>query len=94
MRTQQEFRTETAANSHSGALAVTLALIGLAGGAALVISTVNLGPWALLPGLALVLVGILALAGLYMQQPNEARILTLFGRGLAGARHSAGGLRG
>jgi len=80
MRTQQEFRTETAANSHSGALAVTLALIGLAGGAALVISTVNLGPWALLPGLALVLVGILALAGLYMQQPNEARILTLFGR--------------
>src|SRR5574343_1761619 len=80
MNTPQEFRTETAARTHSGALAVLLALLSLAAGAALVIAAVTLGPRALLPGMGLVLVGVLGLAGLYMQQPNEARILTLFGR--------------
>jgi len=33
-----------------------------------------------LPQLALVVAGVILLTGLYIQQPNEARVLTLFGR--------------
>lgn len=33
-----------------------------------------------LPQLALVVTGVILLTGLYIQQPNEARVLTLFGR--------------
>ena len=44
-----------------------------------------------LPQLALVVGGVIVLAGLYIQQPNEARVLTLFGRYIGTDRTS--GLR-
>jgi regulator of protease activity HflC (stomatin/prohibitin superfamily) len=72
-------KQERAALTTSGYLAVVAGL-GL----------VALGVWTLksamgsiggvLLGIALLLAALIVLAGLYMQQPNEARILTLFGR--------------
>ncbi|WIV98534.1 SPFH domain-containing protein [Kinneretia aquatilis] len=80
MKSERELRIETPAGTHNGYLAVALGLLALVGGIALMFGVVNLGPKVLIPALALLLIGVLALAGLYMQQPNEARILTLFGR--------------
>jgi len=80
MRTERELHTETPASTRNGYLAVTVGLLALLAGGALVLGSVALGPRALIPAFALLLIGALALAGLYMQQPNEARILTLFGR--------------
>lgn len=37
-------------------------------------------PLVMLLGVLLIVAAVLTFAGLYMQQPNEARILTLFGR--------------
>jgi regulator of protease activity HflC (stomatin/prohibitin superfamily) len=72
-------RTDTPAQTASGFAAVPVFVVGLALGAALLLAL----PGALwLGGLGALLIAasVLGLAGLYMQQPNEARILTLFGR--------------
>lgn len=76
----QELRVEKAAQTHNGYIAVALGLGGFAAGLALVISSLKNGPALLLAGFSLIGLGALILVGLYMQQPNEARILTLFGR--------------
>jgi regulator of protease activity HflC (stomatin/prohibitin superfamily) len=81
MSTLQGSRVELVARTANGYAAVALGLATLLGGGALLFwglsSFVGL---AVLGGILLLIVGIVALAGLYMQQPNEARILTLFGR--------------
>jgi regulator of protease activity HflC (stomatin/prohibitin superfamily) len=72
-------RTDTPAQTASGFAAIPVFVVGLALGAALLLTL----PGALLLGGlgGLLIAGsALGLAGLYMQQPNEARILTLFGR--------------
>jgi regulator of protease activity HflC (stomatin/prohibitin superfamily) len=72
-------RTDTPAQTASGFAAVPVFVVGLALGAALLLAL----PGALLLGGLgglLIAASVLGLAGLYMQQPNEARILTLFGR--------------
>ncbi len=67
-------------------------LIGLGLLAVAIWRFVALGEGAVgLPQLALVVGGVIVLAGLYIQQPNEARVLTLFGRYIGTDRTS--GLR-
>ncbi|WIT13838.1 SPFH domain-containing protein [Paucibacter sediminis] len=80
MQVRQEIRSEKAASTANGYAAVLLGLLGIAGGLALLASGAEAGTLTrILGGLALLIAAAIALAGLYMQQPNEARILTLFG---------------
>jgi regulator of protease activity HflC (stomatin/prohibitin superfamily) len=67
----------TTANGYAGLLG-GLALI--VGSFAVMALAIQGRPWFALAGVPILVVGILVLAGMYMQQPNEARILTLFGR--------------
>lgn len=77
----QVSRVELEANTANGYAAGTLGAAGLLGGAALFIwGAGHFVGLAMLAGVLLVIAGIVTLFGLYMQQPNEARILTLFGR--------------
>ncbi|MBT9501476.1 MAG: SPFH domain-containing protein [Burkholderiaceae bacterium] len=77
MNTVHVNRTELPAKTTNGYIAVLLGAMGLATAAAM-LARGRTGDVLI----AAVLLGIAALllAGLYMQQPNEARILTLFGR--------------
>ncbi|MDR7331628.1 SPFH domain-containing protein [Roseateles asaccharophilus] len=70
---------EKAAKTASGYTAIPLCLTGVALGVALLLS-LQTKPVMVLVGLVIVAISLFCLAGLYMQQPNEARILTLFGR--------------
>ncbi|MEJ5999646.1 SPFH domain-containing protein [Paucibacter soli] len=80
MQVRQEIRSEKVASTANGYAAVLLGLLGIAGGLALLATGAEAGTLArILGGLALLIAAAIALAGLYMQQPNEARILTLFG---------------
>jgi regulator of protease activity HflC (stomatin/prohibitin superfamily) len=69
-------RKELPFHSASGYVMALVALL-LIGLGALILSQ-RLGPWAL--GVAMVLAGMALLPGLYMLQPNEASVLTLFGK--------------
>ena len=80
---------ETDARTANGYLAVLLGLAMAGGGVAMALAARG-GFGAVLGGLTLV-AGVLLLGGLYMQQPNEARLLTLFGRYRGTDRHE--GLR-
>ncbi|MCH7345458.1 SPFH domain-containing protein [Pelomonas sp. CA6] len=80
---------ETDARTANGYLAVLLGLAMAGGGVAMALAAPG-GFGAVLGGLTLV-AGVLLLGGLYMQQPNEARLLTLFGRYRGTDRHE--GLR-
>lgn len=71
---------ETAAFTANGYLALLLGMLAFLAGLALVVLGAKSSLSAVLAGLALMVLGGVSLAGLYMQQPNEARILTLFGR--------------
>lgn len=73
-------RTETHALTTGGFGVIPICLAGLVFGAALLLLAVRGAPLMAVPGVLLIAAGVLGLAGLYMQQPNEARILTLFGR--------------
>ncbi|GAA0739442.1 SPFH domain-containing protein [Ideonella azotifigens] len=77
---QTPARTENPFHSLNGyaMIAAALALI-LAGALSLVLQVLPLVASILL-GVLLVLSGVITLAGLYMLQPNTARILTLFGQ--------------
>lgn len=67
-------RHETALSSMNGYLGAGAGLLAIGVGAML------LRGGAVLPGVLLVVLGILAFSGLYMLQPNETAVLTLFGR--------------
>lgn len=67
-------RQETPLSSMNGYLGAGAGLLAIAVGALL------LRGGALLPGVVLAVLGILAFTGLYMLQPNETAVLTLFGR--------------
>ncbi len=67
-------RHETPLSSMNGYLGAGAGLLAIAVGAML------LRGGAVLPGVLLVVLGILAFSGLYMLQPNETAVLTLFGR--------------
>ncbi|TXS56706.1 SPFH domain-containing protein [Streptomyces sp. t39] len=76
---------ETAAHSIGGGLALLLGLIGLAAGAALVFGAIGVdsgGAKALMivGGIVVGLAAILAMCGLNMVAPGEARVVQLFGR--------------
>lgn len=72
-------RRESPALTANGYLAILAGLAALLGGVLLIGATRGM-PLGLLLGALLLVAGLLILIGLYMQQPNEARILTLFGR--------------
>lgn len=74
MNTLQGSWVEKPARTVNGYLAFGLGLLGLSAGVALFLA------FRPLTGVALIIAALLLFAGLYMQQPNEARILTLFGR--------------
>lgn len=67
-------RHETPLSSMNGYLGAGAGLLAIAVGALLLRGD------AVLPGVVLVVLGILAFTGLYMLQPNETAVLTLFGR--------------
>jgi regulator of protease activity HflC (stomatin/prohibitin superfamily) len=77
--TTEDRRHETPARTANGYAAVGLGMALLAGGLLRVVSSAG-QPLLLVFGIVLLALSALVLAGLYMQQPNEARILTLFGR--------------
>jgi len=83
-------RRESQARTANGYPAVLLGLVALAAGLLLIWATLG-RPAGMLLGALLLLTGPLILAGLYMQQPGEARILTLFGQYRGSDRHE--GLR-
>jgi len=66
-------RQETPLSSMNGYMAFAGALLAIVAGGVLVRAA---GP----VGILLVVVGVIVLAGLYMLQPNESAVLTLFGR--------------
>jgi len=72
-------RRESLASTANGYLAIGVGLGLLVGGVGLMVVSRG-APVLLVMGVLALIAGIIALAGLYMQQPNEARILTLFGR--------------
>ncbi len=74
---QRQEISATTANGYAGLLA-GLAII--ASSFAVMALAIQGRPWFALAGVPVLVGGILVLAGMYMQQPNEARILTLFGR--------------
>ncbi|GAA0632454.1 SPFH domain-containing protein [Streptomyces thermocarboxydovorans] len=76
---------EFAAHSIGGGLALLLGLAGVLGGAALLFSaTAVTGAGAkaalIVPGVLVVIASLLAMAGLNMVAPGEARVVQLFGR--------------
>jgi regulator of protease activity HflC (stomatin/prohibitin superfamily) len=79
MSSQQPHRTENPAATAAGFTAIPVCLIGMAIGAVLLLLSDG-APLMVLAGVLLVGAGGFCLSGLYMQQPNEGRILTLFGR--------------
>ncbi len=72
-------RRETTARTASGYTMGALGLAALAGVAMLVISRAAASPMGLVLVLVLAVLGVFLLVGLYMLQPNEGAILTLFG---------------
>lgn len=82
MALDSKHRTEQPARTISGFMPLAIGLISLCGlplGIALKVT--GNGTAALIAlGALLSLAGVIGLCGLYMQQPNEARLLTLFGR--------------
>lgn len=81
---------ETAASSANGYLMFVVALVLLLGGAALIVNgAANQAFPPVAAGLLGIVLGVITLVGLYMLQPNEAAILTLFGA-YAGSDRNAG----
>jgi regulator of protease activity HflC (stomatin/prohibitin superfamily) len=81
MNKLQGTRVELEASTANGYAALAFWLVGLLGGVALFFwGAGHFVGLAMLAAVLLVIAGIVMLSGLYMQQPNEARILTLFGR--------------
>lgn len=79
MSTSIAGRRESEARTANGYPAVLLGLVALMLGLLLIWAMLG-RPAGMLLGALLLLAGPLVLAGLYMQQPGEARILTLFGQ--------------
>ncbi|GAP38268.1 SPFH domain-containing protein [Piscinibacter sakaiensis] len=71
-------RRERPLHSANGYAALSLGLLAIAAGVALLVLRVLPG-WLMLLPIATIVVAALMLIGLYMLQPNEAAILTLFG---------------
>jgi regulator of protease activity HflC (stomatin/prohibitin superfamily) len=87
----QSRRHETAATTGNGYVMAAVGILCLAGGVAMLVAKLAVG---IVGGLAMALLlggGGLLLAGMYMLQPNEAAILTLFGQYVGTDRHE--GLR-
>jgi regulator of protease activity HflC (stomatin/prohibitin superfamily) len=87
---QGPIRREVPAVTTGGAVGLVIGLTLGAAGVLILIASRGEG-LGVFGGIALLVAGLLWLSGLYMQQPNEARILTLFGRYTGTDRHE--GLR-
>ena len=78
--TPQPKLTESAAVTANGYTMVAIGVLTLAAAIAALVMRLAVGPMGLFLDVMLMLVGVFFLVGLYMLQPNEAAILTLFGR--------------
>ncbi len=63
----------------SGWAMVTLSLIVIIGGVSALVSGAD-GAWLVVAGIVLEMVGVFLLPGLFVNQPNQSRVVTLFGR--------------
>ena len=66
-------------NGTSGWAMVTLSLIVIIGGVSALLSGAD-GAWLVVAGIVLEMVGVFLLPGLFVNQPNQSRVVTLFGR--------------
>ena len=66
-------------NGTSGWAMVTLSLIVIIGGVSALLSGAD-GVWLVVAGIVLEMVGVFLLPGLFVNQPNQSRVVTLFGR--------------
>jgi regulator of protease activity HflC (stomatin/prohibitin superfamily) len=66
-------------NGTSGWAMVTLSLIVIIGGISALLSGAD-GVWLVVAGIVLEMVGVFLLPGLFVNQPNQSRVVTLFGR--------------
>jgi regulator of protease activity HflC (stomatin/prohibitin superfamily) len=80
MNKTQAQRAETAARTGNGYTMAGLGIAALLAAAAMLVGRVAVGLPGVLLMLALLVAGLLLLTGLFMLQPNEAAILTLFGQ--------------
>jgi regulator of protease activity HflC (stomatin/prohibitin superfamily) len=80
MTTPQPLRRERAARTANGYLMAALGIGGLLAVAFMLVSRAVASPVGLVVTIVLVLASLFVLLGLYMLQPNEGAILTLFGQ--------------
>jgi regulator of protease activity HflC (stomatin/prohibitin superfamily) len=71
----------------SGWAMVTLSLIVIIGGVSALVSGVD-GVWLVVAGIVLEMVGVFLLPGLFVNQPNQSRVVTLFGRYMGTVREN------
>ena len=64
----------------SGWAMVTVSLIAIVGGIYAFIAGVDEGMWLFFAGVVLAVLGVFLMAGLFVNQPNQSRVVTLFGR--------------
>ena len=64
----------------SGWAMVTLSLIAILGGTYVFVLGVSAEGWMWIVGILLAVVGVFLLPGLFVNQPNQSRVVTLFGR--------------
>lgn len=74
-------------NGTSGWTMVTLSLIVIIGGVSALVSGAG-GAWLLVAGIVLEMVGVFLLPGLFVNQPNQSRVVTLFGRYMGTVREN------
>jgi regulator of protease activity HflC (stomatin/prohibitin superfamily) len=67
-------------NGSSGWAMVAVSLIALIGGIYAFVSGVGEGMWLFVAGVLVAMFGMFLLAGLFVNQPNQSRVVTLFGR--------------
>jgi regulator of protease activity HflC (stomatin/prohibitin superfamily) len=87
----QSRRHETAATTGNGYVMAALGMLCIAGGVGMLVARLAVGGVGVVAMAVLLICGGLLLAGMYMLQPNEAAILTLFGQYVGTDRHE--GLR-
>ena len=67
-------------NGSSGWAMVAVSLIAIIGGIYAFIAGVGEGMWLFAAGVLVAVLGVFLLAGLFVNQPNQSRVVTLFGR--------------
>ena len=67
-------------NGSSGWAMVAVSLVAIVGGIYAFVTGVDDGMWLFVAGVLVAVLGMFLLAGLFVNQPNQSRVVTLFGR--------------